>query len=103
MKRLIVLIVVATVAGRGVAADEVRLADFAAFKDIKAARASPDGKSIAYTVATSDVSANRVTTELWLIPMADADGAGEPRKLPLESDAIETILWAPKGSRLAVV
>jgi dipeptidyl aminopeptidase/acylaminoacyl peptidase len=75
------------------------LADFALLKDIKAALLAPDGRSIAYTVAVADLHANRVKTELWLIPVAD----GEPRQLALETDAIEKVLWSPQGSRLAVV
>jgi dipeptidyl aminopeptidase/acylaminoacyl peptidase len=107
----VLLAVLAVLPGRLAAApDEARpdagrarpgmaLADFALLKDIKAALLAPDGRSIAYTVVITDLQANRVKTQLWLLPVAE----GEPRQLALETDAIEKVLWSPQGSRLAVV
>jgi dipeptidyl aminopeptidase/acylaminoacyl peptidase len=80
-------------------ASAIRLASFAAIKDIRSAQVSPDGRSIACVVATPDLKANRVKSELWLIPAA----AGEPRQLAFETDIIENILWSPQGNQLAVV
>jgi dipeptidyl aminopeptidase/acylaminoacyl peptidase/sugar lactone lactonase YvrE len=81
------------------ARSRIPLAGFATIKDIRAALLSPDGREIACTVAITDLKANRVKTELWLIPFAE----GEPRQLPLETEAIDKVLWAPKGGQLAVV
>jgi dipeptidyl aminopeptidase/acylaminoacyl peptidase len=75
------------------------LSDFARVKDVRAALLSPDGRQIAYTVAVTDLANNRVRTEVWLIPA----GGGDPRRLPLETDAVETTLWSSDSSRLAVL
>ena len=75
------------------------LVQFADFKNITAALVSPDGRDIAYTVAITDLKANRVRTELWLIPLSK----GEPRQLTFETDAIQKILWSPRGGEIAVI
>src|SRR5262249_1640318 len=85
--------------GKGQAQPPTRLADFATIKGIRSALVSPDGRDIAYTVAGTDLKANRVRTELWLVPVAE----GEPRRLALDTEAIAQVLWSPRGRQLAVV
>jgi dipeptidyl aminopeptidase/acylaminoacyl peptidase len=75
------------------------LAEFARVKDVRAALLSPDGRRIAYTVAVPDLAKNKMKTEVWLIPA----GGGEPRRLPLETESVETVLWSPRGDQLAVL
>ena len=77
----------------------IRLAEFAAIKETRSALVSPDGRTIACIVAIADLKANRIKTELWLIPAA----AGEPQRLALETEVIESILWSPQGNKLALV
>src|SRR5262245_37330418 len=77
----------------------IGLADFAVIKDVRAALLSPDGRDIACVVAVIELEANRVRTELWLVPTTE----GEARQLALDTEAIEKVLWSPRGDRLAVV
>jgi dipeptidyl aminopeptidase/acylaminoacyl peptidase len=74
------------------------LADFAKIKNIKSIAMSPDGKTIACTVAVSNLEANKVATDLWLLPAEQ----GEPRRLDLETDSVDQFLWSPKGNLLAI-
>jgi dipeptidyl aminopeptidase/acylaminoacyl peptidase len=74
-------------------------ARFAAIKDVRSALLSPDGKIIACIVAVSDLKANRVKSEVWLMPVAE----GKARKLAFETDAVDRILWSPQGHQLALV
>jgi dipeptidyl aminopeptidase/acylaminoacyl peptidase len=80
-------------------AGAIRLAEFATIKETRSALVSPDGRTIACIVAIADLKANRIKTELWLIPAA----AGEPQRLALETEVIESILWSPQGNKLALV
>jgi len=82
----------------GAARPAAPLSDLAKFKNIKTAAISPDGKTIACTVAVSDLETNRVPTDLWLLP-ADK---GAPKRLALETDIVDQVLWSPKGDRLAI-
>src|SRR4051812_39744367 len=68
------------------------LADFANIKNIKAVAISPDGKSIACTVAVSDIEANKVIAHLWLMPYSK----GEPNRVNLEIDSVDQVLWSHK-------
>jgi dipeptidyl aminopeptidase/acylaminoacyl peptidase len=79
-------------------AGEMPLAAFANIKNVTSALLSPDGRELAYMVALTDLKANRVKTEIWLMPVH-----GDPRRVPFETDAIQKILWSPRGGQLAVV
>jgi len=57
---------------------------------------SPDGKWVAYTVATPDKAANRTVRNIWLVAVA----GGEPRQLT-RSGRDMMPRWSPDGSRLA--
>src|SRR5713226_6887667 len=60
---------------------------------------SPDGRWIAYTVADTDKSANKRTTQIYLISI---DG-GDPRQLTNEKQSSSQPRWSPDGKRLAFV
>ena len=57
---------------------------------------SPDGKWVAYTVATPDKAANRTVRNVWLVPTA----GGEPRQLT-RSGRDMMARWSPDGSKIA--
>lgn len=61
---------------------------------------SPDGRSIAYTVTTTDVAANRRRTDLWLAP---SDGSGAPRRLSTDSLGGRSAKWSPDGRQIAFI
>ena len=56
---------------------------------------SPDGKWIAYTVATPDLEANRTLSNIWLIPA----GGGLGRQLTRGSSD-QRARWSPDGKKL---
>ncbi len=57
---------------------------------------SPDGKWIAYSVATPDYGANHLVHDIWLIPTA----GGESRQLTHDGTA-ERPRWSPDSKRIA--
>jgi len=56
---------------------------------------SPDGLSVAYTVATPDVDANRVLTDIWIAPVT----GGDARQLT-RSGKDSRPRWSPDGKSL---
>lgn len=60
---------------------------------------APDGKSVAYTVTTYSLKANKGTTRIWTAPL---DG-GAPRALTGGPGSDMEPRWSPDGSRLAFV
>lgn len=56
---------------------------------------SPDGKWVAYTVATPDLDANRTLSNIWLVP---AEG-GEARQLTRGSSD-QRARWSPDGKKI---
>lgn len=57
---------------------------------------SPDGRYVAYTVATPDREANRVAPNIWVV----ATAGGEPRQLT-RSGSDQRPRWSPDGTKLA--
>ena len=78
---------------RGVTAE-----DYFAFEQAGDPRISPDGKSVAYTVATIDRKANRRMSRIWVSPL---DG-GQPA-IPYTSETVSSNSprWSPDGRFLA--
>jgi dipeptidyl aminopeptidase/acylaminoacyl peptidase len=60
------------------------------------AELSPDGKWVAYTVATPDMDANRNTTSLWMAPVAGGDAIQLTRTGKDSSPN-----WSPDGKSIA--
>src|SRR5437868_3691872 len=57
---------------------------------------SPDGKWVAYALATPDMNANRNASNLWLVAIA----GGEPIQLT-QSGHDSSPMWSPDGKTLA--
>ena len=57
---------------------------------------SPDGKWVAYTVATPDLEANRNASDIWMVPT----GSGAPMQLT-RSGHDSSPVWSPDGKQLA--
>jgi dipeptidyl aminopeptidase/acylaminoacyl peptidase len=57
---------------------------------------SPDGKWIAYTVATPDLAANRMSRDIWIVPEA----GGDWRRLTRGGTDMRP-RWSPDGKKLA--
>jgi len=60
---------------------------------------SPDGKWIAYSVATPDLEANHSVRDIWVVPAA---GAGEARQLT-RGGSDSRPRWSPDGKKLAFI
>jgi dipeptidyl aminopeptidase/acylaminoacyl peptidase len=60
---------------------------------------SPDGKWIAYSVATPDLEANHSVRDIWLVP---AVGGGEARQLTRGGSDMRP-RWSPDGKKLAFI
>lgn len=59
---------------------------------------SPDGKWIAYDVATPDYSANRLSHDVWIVPVS----GGDARQLTHDG-ASQRPRWSPDGKRIAIL
>lgn len=70
--------------------------DMIAMRRIAEAELSPDGKWVAYTVATPDMDANRNATDIWMAPVAGGD-AVQMTRTGKDSSA----KWSPDGKTLA--
>jgi dipeptidyl aminopeptidase/acylaminoacyl peptidase len=60
---------------------------------------SPDGKTIAFTVADTDKAANKRVTQIYLLP---TDG-GDPRAITNEPQSSLSPRWSPDGKRIAFI
>ena len=73
--------------------------DLMAIDRISEPMVSPDGQWVAYTVAKADVTANRLTRNIWIV---STNGTSEPRQLTRGgSDGHPR--WSPDNKRLAFV
>ncbi len=70
--------------------------DLIAMHRVAEAELSPDGKWVAYTVATPDMDANRNATNLWMGPMAGGDAIQLTRTGKDSSPH-----WSPDGKSMA--
>jgi len=54
---------------------------------------SPDGRSVAYVLRTTDLDADRGRTDLWVVPVA----GGAPRRLTTDPANDSSPRWSPDG------
>ncbi len=60
---------------------------------------SPDGRTVAYTVASYDMDENRSNAHIWIVPTA----GGAPRRLTAGKTSETSPAWSPDGRRLLFV
>src|SRR3954466_7576573 len=84
--------------------------DFAAVKNVGDPQVSPDGRSVLYTVRTTDVDANKRTTVTMLAPvllsgnLATRMGfTGRGIQFPNASTQATEARWSPDGKRVAYI
>ena len=70
--------------------------DLQSIQRVSEPQISPDGHWVAYTVGTPDLTANRLVTQIWLVP---TDG-GDARQFTFGGNNSRP-QWSPNGARLA--
>jgi len=93
------LLVVLASGSWALADDKQPLTSLVDFKTIRAVAMAPDGKSFACSVATGSLKDNRTLTELWLVPTT---GDAAAKRVELETDGVDQVLWSPRGDRLVI-
>jgi dipeptidyl aminopeptidase/acylaminoacyl peptidase len=91
MLALLLPVTVAAAAGRPIA-----VSDLLAMRRISDPRISPDGALVLYTVATPEVTDNRLARDVWVVPLK----GGEPRALTATGHD-GGARWSPDGRRIA--
>jgi dipeptidyl aminopeptidase/acylaminoacyl peptidase len=71
--------------------------DYFRIKEVEGAQISPEGKWVAYTVATHDLKADKNTSRIWMVPTA----GGEAIPLTAENVSSSHPRWSPDGRYLA--
>ena len=79
-----------------VAKHAITFDDLIKLQHVAEAQVSPDGKWVAYTVATPDMDANRNASNIWIVPTA----GGEAMQLT-QSGKDSSPAWAPDGKTIA--
>src|SRR3954463_14387784 len=73
--------------------------DFAAGRAVADPQLAPDGRTILYTVRTTDVNANRRTPLTFAIPAT----GGAAREFPSADVNATEARWSPDGQRVAYI
>src|SRR5437867_7137433 len=60
---------------------------------------SPKGDLVAFTITDPDKTANKSTTQIYLVPLS----GGEPRQLTNDEHSSASPRWSPDGEKLAFV
>ncbi|MDB5307503.1 MAG: family peptidase [Gemmataceae bacterium] len=75
-------------------------ADYASIATVTELAVSPDGKQVAYTLATWDEKADNRRTDLWVVP---TDGKDKPRQLTSDRANDRHPKWSTDGKTLYVL
>src|SRR5271170_3996913 len=98
---LVVVVAVAAVAeGQTAEKRAITFKDLISLHRVSEPQISPDGKWIAYTVATPDLEANHAVRDIWIVPAAA--GGGEARQLTRGGSDMRP-RWSPDGRKLAFI
>ena len=73
--------------------------DLMAISRVADAQVSPDGRNIAYVLASVSKAANRATRSIWIVPAA----GGQPKQLITSDGNNDSPRWSRDGSRLAFI
>src|SRR5437879_13358709 len=84
------------IAGQQAAKHAIAFDDLIKLHRIAERQVSPDGKCVAYTVATPDMEANRNASSIWMV----STGGGSAMQLT-QSGHDSSPVWSPDGKALA--
>jgi dipeptidyl aminopeptidase/acylaminoacyl peptidase len=99
MKKLAVLALLwAAVAATGQQKRPITHEDVWLMKRTSDPVASPDGRTIVFSVTEPDYDPAKISTDLWAVP---ADGSAAPRQLTFTKAPELGVVWSPDGTRLA--
>src|ERR1051325_4742546 len=60
---------------------------------------SPDGRTVAFTVQSIDVAANKRPKQIWTVPLM----GGSPRRITNDGESNERARWSPDSKSIAFV
>src|SRR3954467_14439856 len=75
--------------------------DFAAVRNVGDPQVSPDGRSVLYSLRTTDVDANKRTTVTLLAPVLPS--GNRATQFPNVSTQATEARWSPDGKRVAYI
>ncbi len=100
LKRLSISAVILMIAAFAIAAQlTFSVNDLLAVKRVGDPQLSPDGRTVAFTIGTVDIAANRVINQIYLI---NIDGTGL-KQITSEKGSSSSPRWSPDGKRIAYV
>src|SRR6185503_12910105 len=102
MKRLVVvsLILLAALASAAVAQERrFTIDDLLKVRRVGDPQLSPKSDQVAFTITDVDKSANKSTTQIYLVPLS----GGEMRQLTNDEHSSSSPRWSPDGEKLAFV
>src|SRR5437868_13406838 len=93
---LTLLVLPAAVAAQSIAKRAITYEDFASVRAVADPQLSPDGRSVLYTVRTTDVNANKRTPRTFIVPAT----GGAVREFPAADVNATEARWSPDGHRV---
>src|SRR5258706_4144968 len=95
---IILPIVIMLAQGPAAATRTLTVDDLFRIQRVSDPRVSPDGKWVAYVVATPDLTADKSTSRIWMV--ATAAGGGDPIPLTAKGSSASSPRWSPDGKYL---
>src|SRR5437867_6318965 len=93
---IILPIVIMLAQGPAVATRTLTVDDVFRIQRVSDPRVSPDGKWVAYVVATPDLAADKSTSRIWMV----ATAGGDPIALTVKGSSASSPRWSPAGKYL---
>lgn len=102
MKRFFAVLVIGLLACASVALAQERrftIDDLLKVRRVGDPQLSPKGDLVAFTITDVDKTANKSTTQIYVVPA----GGGEPRQLTNDEHSSASPRWSPDGEKLAFI